>query len=284
VGQWARALQAYLPTAEVELAYWQGVAAARPGLDVPAHTFGQVQEVGVSLSEVETAALLTETHQAYTTEINDLLLAAFGRAWHKWRGESQLLLTLEGHGREPIAETIDLSRTVGWFTCMYPFALQTAGQEVGADIKQVKESLRRVPTKGLGYGILRYLGNRPGLAVQPAVSFNYLGQFDDNQSQQKGFVFAPEPAGEMISPEVVRPHALDVNGLVAGGRLQMSISYGVGQFTAGEVQHLAELFKAQLVEVITHCQQKESSEKTVSDFTLRGLSEEDFGNILDALG
>ena len=58
----------------------------------------------------------------YNTQINDVLLTALGRAWAKWTGSRTLYTNLEGHGRENLFEDVDVSRTVGWFTSIFPVA------------------------------------------------------------------------------------------------------------------------------------------------------------------
>ncbi|MFP3519132.1 condensation domain-containing protein, partial [Pseudomonas sp. SIMBA_077] len=114
--------------------------------------------------------------------INDLLLTALARVITRWTGDSSALVQLEGHGREELFDSIDLSRTVGWFTSLYPVRLHAEG-ELPEAIKAVKEQLRAVPAKGLGYGLLSYLGAphaQESLAnlTAPRITFNYLGQFD----------------------------------------------------------------------------------------------------------
>src|SRR6185295_10843687 len=133
--------------------------------------------VTVVLGREQTQALVQEVPQVYHTQINDVLLTALGQALGKWSGEEKVLVDLEGHGREDIFDGVDLSRTVGWFTTMYPVALDLPGEpDLGHALMAVKEQIRAVPGRGLGYGALRYLtGTAP--AVDAPVSFNYLGQF-----------------------------------------------------------------------------------------------------------
>src|SRR5204862_6042261 len=117
------------------------------------NTVASEDSVWVALTEEETKALLTQVPAAYHTQINDLLLGALAQAISSWTGERALLVDLEGHGREALFEEVDLSRTVGWFTSMYPVLLELpASQDAGAAIKSVKEQLRATPNRGIGYG------------------------------------------------------------------------------------------------------------------------------------
>src|SRR5262249_15681149 len=114
-----------------------------------------------SLSREETEALLQEVPSVYHTQINEVLLSALALALGEWSHSRVVLVDVEGHGREPISERVDVSRTVGWFTTIYPVLLEVNGNrnQAGEVVKQVKEQVRGIPGQGLGYGVLRYLGS-----------------------------------------------------------------------------------------------------------------------------
>src|SRR5262249_22100624 len=144
-----------------------------------AGTVGDAREVTVALDAERTRALLQDVPACYRTQVNDVLLAALARVLCGWSGAPRILGDLEGHGREEIFDGVDLSRTVGWFTTIYPVDLAAPGPDWGAALKSVKEHLRSVPGRGLGYGALRYLRRPADLdGPVPQVGFNYLGQFD----------------------------------------------------------------------------------------------------------
>src|SRR5262249_19658134 len=139
-----------------------------------------------------------------------------------------LTLHLEGHGREELFDDADLSRTVGWFTTIFPVVLELASEQgdMASAIKQVKEQLRAIPQRGIGYGMLRHLREQDGArepirGASPAIVFNYLGQFDQALPAGAPVGPAPESAGPMQSPRGRRLHAIDVSGGVRGGQLQM---------------------------------------------------------------
>ncbi|NEU28318.1 non-ribosomal peptide synthetase, partial [Paenibacillus polymyxa] len=160
---WAERLSQYAnsPAVDNEREYWQRLAHIEVASLPKDHerAAGQPllvrdsETVTVAWSEQETRLLLQESHRAYNTEVNDLLLTALGSALYNWSGQKRVLVHLEGHGREAIVSDIDITRTVGWFTSQYPVLLDVDGtSEVGQRIKQVKEDLRHVPRKGIGYG------------------------------------------------------------------------------------------------------------------------------------
>ena len=115
----------------------------------------------LTLDAERTRQLLQEAPAAYRTQVNDLLLTALARATCRWSGDASVLVQLEGHGREDLGEAIDLSRTVGWFTSLFPLRL-TPAADLGESLKAIKEQLRCVPDKGVGYGLAALPGWRGG--------------------------------------------------------------------------------------------------------------------------
>ena len=187
--EWAGRLREWARGAEAgsEADYWLAeTGGGRGGLprdfDAGDNSGANAEVVTVQLSEDETRALLTEVPSVYRTQVNDALLSALAETLCKWSG-GRVLVELEGHGREELFEAVDVSRTSGWFTARYPVALEAAaGDGPGELLKRVKEKLRGVPRKGVGYGALKYL--REDETVVPLrarpegeVSFNYLGYF-----------------------------------------------------------------------------------------------------------
>ena len=149
------------------------------------NTVGSARTVTVSLDVEETRALLQDVPRAYRTQINEVLLTALVRAYERRTGIPRVWLDLEGHGREDIVSGVDLSRTVGWFTSIFPVRLELdGGCGPGEALKSVKEQLRGIPQRGVGYGLLRYLSGDPEMTAAargvpgPEMSFNYLGQFE----------------------------------------------------------------------------------------------------------
>ncbi|MCV2516991.1 surfactin non-ribosomal peptide synthetase SrfAA [Bacillus subtilis] len=223
-----------------------------------------------SLTAEETEQLTTKVHEAYHTEMNDILLTAFGLAMKEWTGQDRVNVHLEGHGREEIIEDLTISRTVGWFTSMYPMVLDMKhADDLGYQLKQMKEDIRHVPNKGVGYGILRYLTapehkEDVAFSIQPDVSFNYLGQFDE-MSDAGLFTRSELPSGQSLSPETEKPNALDVVGYIENGKLTMSLAYHSLEFHEKTVQTFSESFKAHLLRIIEHCLSQDGTELTPSD-------------------
>ena len=220
-----------------------------------------------------TRKLLHEAPMAYRTQINDLLLAALARVVARWTGRSNVLVRLEGHGREDVFDDLDLTRTVGWFTSIYPVNLSAQAQ-LDSSIKVIKEQLRAVPNKGIGYGLLRYLGSDDGRQVldnlpQGEIVFNYLGQFDGS-FQEEGSVFTPakEYGGANQSDDAPLGSLLALNGQVYAGELKMGWTFSRELFNESTIQRLAEEYAQELKALITHCCQTANRGVTPSDFPM----------------
>jgi amino acid adenylation domain-containing protein/non-ribosomal peptide synthase protein (TIGR01720 family) len=236
------------------------------------------------LDQDETHRLLTGVNHAFGTEINDILLTAFGLGIRETFGQDRLLIALEGHGREEIEEQVDISRTVGWFTSVYPVLLELSfPQDLTRQIKEIKESLRQVPNKGIGYGILKYLTSgrhKEGIEFkqQPRISFNYLGQFDADV-EQMAFRIARESTGHNHSPKRRREYELEVAGWITNHQLEVSIVYSKKQFKRETIRVLVRAFKTKLLEIIDLCSSREDAELTPSDLTYNKLSIDALENI-----
>ncbi|HKN95691.1 MAG TPA: amino acid adenylation domain-containing protein [Pseudonocardiaceae bacterium] len=233
------------------------------------NTVDATRSITVHLDERRTRALLRDVPEVYRTQINDVLLTALTAVLREWTGQPALV-DLEGHGREELFDDIDLSRTVGWFTSMFPVVLDLPDGDWGVVLKAVKERLRSVPRHGVGYGALRYLtGTAP--AIDPQVGFNYLGQFDWPTGELCAGV--PDGLDSDVDPAGLRTHLLDVVGSVEGGRLGLTWSYAKGVHEERTVARLAERMLAVLDEIVRHCAEPGAGGRTPSDFPLVPLDQ-----------
>jgi amino acid adenylation domain-containing protein/non-ribosomal peptide synthase protein (TIGR01720 family) len=292
---WAERLSAHVAAGGLddELDHWMALAAAPVHalpVDLPggSNRAGAARTFSVELSEEETRQLLQEVPAAYHTQINDVLLTALAGAFADWTGNHRLLLQLEGHGREPLFTDVDLSRTVGWFTARFPILLElpdTPEWEPGEPLKAVKEQLRRIPQRGVGFGLLRYLSADPGVlerlraAVTPQVAFNYLGQFDQVMADDSLLLPATESCGPTRSPADERDSLIEVTGSVLGGRLRMGWTYGGEQLRDDTIRRLATGFLRRLRDLISHCISSAAGGFTPSDFPLAALDEQGLGRL-----
>ncbi|MBA4496579.1 condensation domain-containing protein, partial [Paenactinomyces guangxiensis] len=294
---WAGKLQEYAESSKLlrELPYWkkieETVVPALPkekmGTDVYLHK--DKGQITVSLSESETKQLLTDVHRAYHTEINDLLLTALGLAVREWTEQDQVLVNMEGHGREELIAGVDVSRTVGWFTSIYPVVLNLKADEIAEAIRNVKEILRKVPNRGIGYGVLKYMTapekkDNLTFRLHPEIGFNYLGQFAQ-EVKTGAFYFSSMPTGESNSPVNHAVHSIELNGAVLDGKLQMIFHYNPHVHRPNTIERLARRYKHYLLELIAHCIRQEETKWTPGDFNAQEeLTVEELDHVLEVLG
>jgi amino acid adenylation domain-containing protein/non-ribosomal peptide synthase protein (TIGR01720 family) len=275
---WSLQLQQH--DASAELPYWRAqLGAAELPSDVPGASLraGRSATLMVALSATETSDLLRRVPEAYRTRVDDVLLTALSRVLCRWAGRSDISIALEGHGREPAAlrgaEDIDLSRTVGWFTSLYPVRLcpelGDSTASLGRALQGVKEQLRAVPGHGLGYGVLQQLA----AAELPRVSFNYLGQVDQTLLGSGLFALSDEASGALQHEDNPLGHWLSIDGLVSAQQLSLQFRYSADMYRAETITQLAEAFRHELVVLIAHATHPAHGGVTPSDFPLLSLTQ-----------
>jgi amino acid adenylation domain-containing protein/FkbH-like protein/non-ribosomal peptide synthase protein (TIGR01720 family) len=279
---WSQSMLAYAQTDALgkEAHRWDALTRQIPVLPVLPQ-LPQPEQREIVFNPELTAQLLGDAHRAYGTKVEELLLAAFGKAWAHSGGGDSVALAMEGHGRESCVGPLDVSSTVGWFTSLWPFLLTELGESSWSHrIRAVKDALRAVPSRGVGYGIARYLlkaqaASTAEVAGGPRVSFNYLGVFSSGtESLFRGVV--DESTGEPAAVHLESPFDLDVVGEVSGGKLRVSFQFHRSSWTASQRSALVETFQQALVEVIAQGRTAPPV-RSLSDFTggLTNLNELD---------
>ncbi|WP_457334930.1 amino acid adenylation domain-containing protein [Rhizobacter sp. P5_C2] len=274
---WSKALVARMPIRDAAV---EGDPGLSSGLRV-AHPHGrnlagQQTTTELRLDATQTEALLKRAPAAYRTQVNDLLLTALGRALCSWSGHDRIRIDLEGHGREDLSDDIDLSRTVGWFTSLFPVVLAPLG-EPGAALKRVKEALRAVPLRGLAHGLLKHRGppeiQQALRALPPSqVVFNYLGQFDGSFDAAAAWRPAQERCGASVHESAPQAHEFSIDGQVYDGQLALSVRYSLARHDAAEVQRFVDAFRGELLALIEHCSSGAGG-VTPSDFPLTRIDQ-----------
>ena len=228
----------------------------------------------VQLDKNTTYDLLHNSNKAYNTEINDLLLTALGRAYCRLSKKKEVSIQLEGHGREPINEPLEIDRTVGWFTSVYPVVLTQLGNDIRKDIRHTKETLHAIPNKGLGYGQLFGMDCHKA----PMIGFNYHGEFDEGGGSDTQFFSIEDNIahGSGVSKKNTFITNISINSLVSGGQLQYTAVYNTELFSADDMERFNECFLDELRNIVTHTALVEKSELTASDLGETTWTDDEF--------
>ncbi len=281
---WVEQLQRHATSrAREELPHWSSTAAPAAGLPVDRKEatlpLTLERSLAFSLTPEESRALLHDLPERHRSEIGELLIAALAKTLCGWSGQPHLQLDLEGHGREDLFDGVDLSQTVGWFASLYPVVLTPApSPDMGATVKAVKEQLRAVPHRGIGYGVLRYLGNEPeakALAARPRseVLFRYVGQYH----LASPWLTVQDPA-EPQAP--TRQHKLAVVAGMAEGQLRVTWFFSEAMYHRATIEALASRHAEVLRALIAGDEVTAQPAYTPSDFPLAGLDQQKLDKLL----
>ena len=266
--QWADKVYNYALSKPEERLYWDDQVNR-----IPNHNFVEVSTHSeiIEIDEDHTKKLLQEASNAYNTEINELLLTALAYALKDLSKNNVQGITLEGHGREDIDDTLDMSQTVGWFTTMYPIILEVK-ETIKESIKTNKDELRSIPDKGLNFGVF---ATHPvcnfGYKDLPPISFNYFGQFN---TQESSWSIVSGESGRTISKANKDKNIININGGIENGKLMFSVESKLGEDTTTK---LSKGLKYHLTTIIAHCidaLENEGSSNTPSDFSSINISQE----------
>ncbi|PWN68629.1 hypothetical protein C1631_018305, partial [Chryseobacterium phosphatilyticum] len=260
--QWVDAVKNYrsedTESRAQELLYWNTCADTTEVLNKALDRFiiKDSYRSSLILNKEITEALIRNTHHVYQTQINDLLLSALSISLSKLTGEESHAVVLESHGREDVFQHLDITETVGWFTTMFPLLLKN-GKGLTDTIVMTKESLRKVPHNGIGYGSLIGYTERD----LPKISFNYLGQLDQEAGDKSWFI-STEDAGSGIGKNNRDSHYISMNGAVVDGQLRFEIA---GYLTEELINQFTEDFKTSIEAIVETLSQETQSYLTPSD-------------------
>ncbi|BAY81673.1 peptide synthetase [Calothrix parasitica NIES-267] len=285
--QWAEHLQTYAESDEFSQ-FSYNLPSSKPEelkIDFP-NTIATSEQIEIVLSSEHTQALLKEVPQAYNTQINDILLTALVQTFAQLTGKTSLLIDLEGHGRTELFDELNLSRTVGWFTNIFPVNLNLEElsdiNNSGEAIKLIKEQLR-IPNNAIDYSVWRYLKQNKTQDIQlpsPEISFNYLGQFDSMLTVSNVFELAKESPGLTQDINSERAYLLEINGSIIEEQLKLTWTYSKHIYDKSVIDNLGKKYIETLIQLIQHCQSPDASGYTPSDFSLVEIEQNQLDDIL----
>ncbi|MGL4589600.1 MAG: amino acid adenylation domain-containing protein, partial [Mycoplasmatales bacterium] len=227
----------------------------------------------VQLDNEITKELTTKSNIKYGTDINDLLLSSLACAIYKWKGLENVPILLEGHGREQIHKDYIADRTIGWFTSIFPVILSYQAT-IQDTIISNKEIIRRIPNKGIGYNILKYLDNKE-LNENIDIVFNFLGDFTNENSKNNIFKRSIY-SDEIMTDEVNKHNNLIINSIIEDHKLVFLIDYNTKLISKSEIKQLMKNLKTAIVNIVKECLKDQEIIKTPSDYDALFLSNQEF--------
>ncbi|MFP7486337.1 amino acid adenylation domain-containing protein [Priestia filamentosa] len=281
--EWSQALREYGKSNKLakEIPYWKEVNSKVPQgkfRKTPHFADFKLNTMNIELDERYTNEMLYDAGKAYNTEINDILITGLTRAIQIQTGNSVVAINMEGHGREAIHKDVKNDRTIGWFTSEYPIVLENLGTSIAKDIINVKETVRKIPNRGMGNLILQCVSPEIFNDIEPDITFNYLGEFGQDYQGRTFSTSHIEKAKDKSMQNAFRT-PITINGSIINKVLRMEITYDEKVFTTDFVSELMNQFINQLEDVITFCKKKESNYYTASDLGEYEWSNEEFEQV-----
>ncbi|ASS77089.1 hypothetical protein CIG75_02715 [Tumebacillus algifaecis] len=240
--------------------FWKPLLEQGGGMEVPydnadgSNLIADHDMIQLQLDEATTSALLNELTEQHHTTIKEVMLAALLRAVSRWSQQERVVLEVEGHGRDALHDDypVDVTRTVGWFTSIYPFFADIkAGQTAAETIKQVHDRVQALPHGGTSFAMLRYLSQDEQIQEwfahyqKTEISYNFLGQIDNVAAASSDW-----SQGEQLvsnhSDESERPFKLMISGFIGAGKLLMTFDYSVHLHHKATIQRLVDLFHEEI--------------------------------------
>lgn len=236
--------------------------------------------IAVQMGEDLTKCLLTKANSSYNTEPKDLLITSLLRTIKVFTGSEDIIIELEGHGRDDIFEGIDISRTVGWFTSLYPFYIKLKKENLSDQIKEVKEEIRKIPNKGIGFGILNYMSKALKGNDQKYIRFNFLGDFTSGHDNSTVNLLKDQ-LGSDYDKRNRLTCIIDINCFIVGGKLNVLLTYSKNKFSDNTMERYINSYINDLKTIIDHCCDKELVEFTPSDFDTVDITLEELDSLFN---
>lgn len=231
---------------------WRGVAPLPVDYPGGGNTLADARTETFWFDESVTISLLREVPARLRVKINEILLAALLLALRSWSGQRVQHVDIEGHGRENLFDDINLARTVGWFTTIYPVLFELESDEPAHVLQVVHDHMSQIPHNGISFGLLRYLSDEPAIEAQlrslphADISFNYLGQWDHTLKKSSLFRLTNEPIGARFSPALSQSHLLAFQGRIIENGLECRLRYSTGLYKESTIAALIAEFRERL--------------------------------------
>ncbi|MFZ1289537.1 MAG: amino acid adenylation domain-containing protein [Melioribacteraceae bacterium] len=293
---WAIKLEEYAQSKELknEFSHWKNLALdydySLENKKIDNNQERNSENINITFSNDITKNLIEIVNKKFNTKLPEILLTAVIRSYSVWKGKRKLTIFLESHGRENIFENIDLSRTVGWFTTIYPIVLNLKKSvNVEESVVLVKDQIRAIPNEGLGFGVLRYLSKNDEIINvlkvfdNVGITFNYLGQFDNVLTKDSIFSIAEESKGEERDLDNQRDSLIDITSNIISNKLRVNFNFCKDIFDFNEMNQWGIYFQKSVEEIVQYALTLETNVISKSDFKLVDVSDKKLNKALEKL-
>lgn len=266
-----------------EKTYWNRIKKNKKELPLKASKANSVinaKPIEIELSNETTTLLLGEANKVYNTTTEQLLITSLLRSIKQMTNNQHITIELEGHGREEVFDNINMTRTVGWFTSIYPFYVDLYTDNLSIQIKEVKEQLKAIPHRGIGYGILNYIEKSIENPYHEAIRFNYLGSFM-NDGKMKYLEIVDKQLGDDSSKNNKLTALIEVNVYNMKNRLKIRLAYNSKKLDDTMIKHFLDNYISHIERIIDHCSHKKKVEFTPSDFDTVELSQDELDSLIN---
>lgn len=223
--------------------------------------------------------LLHRVRKLYNMEIDEIVLAAISKTYYCLQQKEEVLVEMEGHGREKIYENIDLSSTVGWFTSIYPVLL-SCNKEVEDNMILTKDTIRNVKKHGFSYGVIRYMNEIPLCAYKPDLIFNYLGDFDSTLDKLRGFTGTDKSCGNFSAVENGQTSALIINCFIKNEELQICVESSLSEYSNEDMEVFLDTLSESINEIIKQSNSLVEPVITATDVGAYDISQEAWNKLI----
>lgn len=283
--EWSDGLQTYSKNNfSDEVEYWKSILDRKINYNIDYDNEEDIVETSNILSEEideETLNnLIEKSNEIYNIDLNEVLIIGLVLTLNKLNKKDEIILELERHGREAINNYIDVSRTVGWFTSMYPAYFSIEYGDMEDNIKSLKEQLKNIPNKGFNYSILKFLKKVFKEEETKYVRFNYLGDFDNIIDKEK-LDISDIKFGLSSDGNNSLTALMDIAAIIVNKKLKITVEYSKKRFKDETIENFIESYIETLNLILDKCSNKDFKEFTPSDFDAVDISQEDLDALFD---
>ena len=240
------------------------------------NTVGSCFIISEQLDAKRTDALVTKANISHNTEVKDLLIISLLRTIKETTGKEDIVIELEGHGREDIFEKINVTNTVGWFTSIFPFYICLKGEDLSEQIKEVKRAIRAIPNKGIGYGLLREISKKIMDKAHQYIRFNYLGDFT---AKYDNCTIIEQRLKNESHIKNNLTCLIEINCYILKNKLIFTLTYSKNKFSDSTMKRFLKELKSNLITIINYCCEKKVIELSPIDYDMVDLTQEELNKL-----